>query len=290
MDKSKNYTVAREPDGTIQIVFTIPKEDIARNENKVLEEIGKDLEISGFRKGNAPLEKVKQNISREKLAENVLKEILPEMYSNALVSENIKPSIYPKFELISSNDNEDWQVRALVCEIPSFELNDYKTKLKGINTSSTIWTPEDEKDDNKDKKMSRQQKEEKILELLLKEINPIVPKILIDEEVNSRLSQLLQRIEKLGLTLEGYLSSLGKTPETLREEYKKQSEEAIKIELILEKIALSEKLDVNEEEIETAINASSADPKLRTNLESQKIMIKTILLRRKALDFLTALL
>jgi hypothetical protein len=34
---------------------------------------------------------------------------------------------------------------------------------------------------------------------------------LIDEEVNSRLSKLLERIEKLGLTLESYLSSIGKT-------------------------------------------------------------------------------
>lgn len=286
----KNYTVAKESDGTIQITFTISKEIAAENQSKALDELGKDIEVPGFRKGNAPSQKVKENVSREKLIEKTLSLILPKMLSDALSTEGIKPSVYPKFELVSANENENWQVRALMCEVLPFDLGDYKDKLKGLIAASAIWTPGKPQKDEKDQKISRQEKEQKIIELLLKEINPVVPKVLVNEEVDSRLSQLLARIEKLGLTLEGYLSSIGKTPQLIRDEYIKQSEEAIKVELILEKIATNEKLEIKDSEIEEAIKASSTDPKIQSNLQSQKLMIKTILLRRKALDFLLRLL
>jgi len=291
-NQNKNYTVARESDGTIQITFTIPKELISENQSKALEEMGKDVEVPGFRKGNAPIDKVKENVPREKIVEKTLMGILPIMLSDVLKEEKIKPSIYPKFELISSEDDQDWQVRALMCEIVPFDLGDYKTQLKGLLNSSKIWTPDkiDEKD--KEKEPTREEREQKIVDFLLSTTDLTIPKILIDEEVNSRLSQLLARIEKLGLTLDGYLSSIGKNPQSLRDEYAKQSESAIRVELILEKISSVEKLEIKESEIEDAVRASSSDPKIQENLNSpdQKRLIKTILLRRKALDFLLTLL
>ena len=288
----KNYTFAKESDGTIQITFTIAKEIISENQKRALEELGKDIEVPGFRKGNAPMEKVKDSVSKEKLIEKTLSGVLPKMLSETLIAEKIKPSIYPKFELVSVPEDGDWQVRAHLCEIPPFDLNDYKTKIKGVASDAKIWTPEKGNSEEKDEKLTRSEKEQKIIEFLLTTIKPTVPKILIDEEVNSRLSQLLSRTEKLGLTLEGYLSSIGKTPQTLRDEYIKQSEEAIRLELILEKIALEEKISVSDNEIDEAVKASSSDPTIldKVNTPEQRSYIKTILSRRKALDFLLSLL
>lgn len=287
----KNYIVAKESDGTIQITFTIPKEQISENKKKALEELGKNIEVPGFRKGNAPIEKVEEHVAREKLIERTLSAVLPKMLSDALTNEKIAPSVYPKFELVSSPDGEDWQVRAITCVIPIFILGDYKEKIKGLFSSGKIWTPDKSQDEQKAKEPTRVEKEQKIIEFLLQSINLTVPKILIDEEVNSRLSQLLSRIEKLGLTLDGYLASIGKNPQSLRLEYHKQSEEAIKIELILEKVGIEEKITVSQTEIDEAIKASSADPKIQENLRTpeQLNLIKTILLRRKALDFLLTL-
>jgi FKBP-type peptidyl-prolyl cis-trans isomerase (trigger factor) len=294
MDKSdnKNYVVARESDGTIQITFTIAKDEISKNQLKVIEDLGKDVEVPGFRKGNAPADKVKERLSSEKVIEKTLSLILPKMLATVLTDEKIRPSIYPKFEVISANENEDWQVRALMCEIPQFALGDYKKNIKGLLNASKIWTPDNKDDPEKSKEPSRNEKEQKIIDYLLQNINLTIPRILIEEEVNSRLSQLLARIEKLGLTLEGYLSSIGKTPQLLREEYSKQSQEAIKIELILEKVSVSENIKISDSEIDQAISASSTDPTIQKNLNSpdQRNLIKTILARRKALDFLLTLL
>jgi len=50
------------------------------------------------------------------------------------------------------------------------------------------------------------------MDFLLRNIKIEIPKLLIEEEVNTRLSQLLERIEKLGLDLEKYLQTIGKQP------------------------------------------------------------------------------
>lgn len=289
---NKNYAVAKESDGTIQITFTISNDLIATNEKKALEEFSKDVEVPGFRKGNAPLDRVKEHVSKEKLVEKTLSGILPKMLTDALADEKIRPSVFPKFELVSSVDGEDWQVRAITCEILPFELGNYKENIKGLSNKEKIWTPDKDANEKENSQPNRIDKEQKIIESLLQTIKVIIPKVLIEEEVNSRLSQLLSRIEKLGLNLESYLASIGKNPQTLREEYSKQSEESIKIELILEKIAEEEKISVSQDEINEAVKASSSDPNIKEKLESpeQLNIIKTILGRRKALDFLLTLL
>ena len=288
----KNYAVAKEGDGTIQITFTISKDAIASNEKKALEEFSKEVEVPGFRKGNAPLDRIKEHVSKEKLVEKTLSGILPKMLTDALAVEKIRPSVFPKFELVSSAEGEDWQVRAITCEILPFELGSFKENIKGLLNKEKIWTPDKEGNEKESNQPNRMDKEQKIIESLLQTIKIIIPRVLIEEEVNSRLSQLLSRIEKLGLNLESYLASIGKNPQTIREEYFKQSEESIKIELILEKIAEEEKITVSQNEIDEAVKASSSDPSIKEKLESpeQLNIIKTILGRRKALDFLLTLL
>src|SRR3989304_418127 len=172
---SKNYVVAKESDGTVQITFTIDWDTISKNQSKALEELGKDIEVPGFRKGNAPPDKVKQNVSNEKLVEKTLSGILPKMLSDALVSEKIKPSIFPKFELEKANEGEDWQVRAILCEIQPFKLGEYKTKIKDLLSQPKIWTPGSGKPEEKNEELKRSEKEQKIIELILGSIELTVP-------------------------------------------------------------------------------------------------------------------
>ena len=110
--------------------------------------------------------------------------------------------------------------------------------------------------------------------------------------MNSKLSKLLERIEKLGLDLEKYLESIGKNFKQLRTDYEKQSADAISLELILNKIAEIEKIKVKDEDVEAAIKASSADPELQKKLDTpqQRSLIMSVLTRRASLDSLTSLI
>lgn len=293
-NKAGSPTIAREDNGNIQITLSIPYKDVLEAKKNALEEIAKNTEIPGFRKGNAPISQVEKNVSESKVLEKALGKILPKAFSDIIEKENIKPIVYPKFELINAKENEDWQVRATTCELPEVDLKDYKKVIADEAKTKSIWTPEkgDPKKGEEAKEKTPEEKEQEVIKILLDNIKVKIPKILIDQEVDNRLSQLLDRIEKLGLNLESYLASVGKNPEILRKEYEVQSQNTIILDLILQKIAVNEKIMVDEKEIDGLIKATSADPKLAESLNTpeQKRFIRSIILKRKALESLVLLL
>lgn len=279
--------VAKGGDGGIQINFTVPFEIVSREREESLKEYAKDLEVPGFRKGMAPLEKVREKVPAESLIEHTLSHILPHALADAIVTHKIKPAIYPKFELVSAKEDEDWQIRAVTCELPEVKLGDYKEAVTGALRAKKLWTP------GKDEKAapSGEEKQQEIINALLGTIKIEIPKILIEEEVNARLANLLDRIEKLGLTLESYLASLGKNPENLRAEYAESAKNTITLDLALEKIAEEQKITASEAKIDEVVKSSSTDPKVLEKLNSpeQRRLVAGIIRRRSALDYLGTL-
>lgn len=259
-------TFKRLNNGNVEIVFTVSGDLILQEKEHTLNEFAAEAVISGFRKGKAPIAKVEELTSEEKLTEHILSHILPKAFADSVNEHKYNPAIYPKYEAIKITSPKNvatetvWEIKARTCELPEIILpKDYKKKLKN-----------DEKDPNV------------LTKSLLQTVKIDLPQMLIEEEVNARLSQVLARIEKLGLTLEGYLKSVGKTPEGLREEYKVQATDAISLELILNKIAKDEKIEVTEAEIDEFIKATGED--ISKVDKEQRDSLKRVILRRSALQ------
>jgi FKBP-type peptidyl-prolyl cis-trans isomerase (trigger factor) len=289
MDNQKiTSTVAKEEDGTVQINFYIPWPTIKAEEDAVIEKEKENVTIEGFRKGRAPIEKVRQAIPKEQLIEKSLQNILPKALSEAITEYKITPALYPKFELVSANENETWQIRVTTCELPQVELGDYKKIIADEAKANAIWTPGKTKEEPKE--LSQEEKEDLVLKTLIKSINIVIPKILVEEEVNTKLSRLLERIEKLGLSLDAYLASIGKNPQSLREEYRNQAVDSLKIELILNRIAVDEKIEIKDQEIDEALKALNPNQKTTEIKGEQRQLIASVLKRREALLALTKLI
>lgn len=282
-------TLAKSEDGTVQITFTIPFETVAKAREEALKEYAKDIEVPGFRKGKAPLETIRQRVDEGSLIEHTLSHLLPKALGQVISENKIRPAIYPKFELIKAGEGEQWEVRAVTCEVPVVNLGNYKKVVSGALRAKSIWTPGK---GEKPKEPSKEEKEQEIIKTLLETVKIEVPKLLVEEEVNARLSNLLEKIERLGLTLDSYLSSLGKTPEALRSEYQVQAKNTIALDLILTTIAQEEKIDIKETQVDEAVKAAAADTKVaqRLNTPEQRRLIRGVLARRAALDSLSALL
>lgn len=282
-------TIAKNEDGTIQITFTIPFSLIKTKREEALKRLSKDIEIPGFRKGNAPISKAASQIPENKLLEETLQGLLPRLFGEAAEAHKLKPAIYPKFDLIKASEGESWQIRATTCEIPEIELGDYKQALSLRSKKSEIWVPGK---DEKKKSPSKEEIEQQIIKILLESIKIKIPKILIDEDVNYRLASLLEKIEKLGLGLDSYLASIGKTADTLRAEYEKQASDSISLTLILNKIAQAENIKVVEKDVEKMIEVSAAGQSEREKFDTpeQRRLIRSILARRAVLDSLATLL
>jgi len=284
--------IAKESDGNIQITFTIPFGVVKSAQEETIKELAKDTEIPGFRKGNAPLDKVAEKIPQNKLIEHSLAHILPKALSETITENKLKIAVYPKYELVSAEEGKDWQIRAITCELPEVNLGDYKKTISGASHASAIWTPDKGKPEEK-KEPTREEKEQIVVKTLLETVKVTIPKILIEEEADSRLSSLLARLEKLGLALESYLSSMGKKAEDLRADYANQAKDAISLDLILSKIAETEEIKIDPKEVESAFKMSQATKEDKdepgANEENQKRYIESILKRRAALDFLIKL-
>lgn len=280
-DKISSAT-ARESNGNIQITFTIPFSLIQKAQEETLEEMAKDVEVPGFRKGSAPISKVREKVSQNSLIEHSLGHILPKALGEVIDKEKLKLAIYPKFELIKAEENDAWQIRGITCELPDVELGDFKKFIPGEIRAASL-----------KKELTKEEKEGVVIKALIDNIKINTPQILIEEEADSRLSNLLARIEKLGLTLEGYLSSVGKSAQDLRADYSVQAKEAIALDLTLSKVAEVEGVKVEPKEIDNAMAVSDAsqsqEASAKRDVESKKRLIESTLRRRKALDFLVSL-
>ena len=289
MDKI-TAAMQKEPNGTIRLTVTIPNSDVKKTWEEILEDVVSNTQVPGFRKGKAPKNLVEEKVDKEKIREEVLRKLLPIAYTQAVKNHGIKPIINPKIHVEKLEDPtdgsgqvQDWQFTALTCEMPVIKLEKYKDNIQKVTAKSKIIIPG--KEPFGSAQGLREVKFEDIVKALLEGVDSEIPAILVDNETDRLLSQTLEDVKKLGLTLDQYLSSTGKNPEVLRAEYKKKAENDIKLEFSLLKIAEEEKITVEEKEIEEAIlTAKSEDEK--KNLEANRYLLASILRQQKTLDFL----
>ncbi len=277
---SLRSTLAKLDGGTVQLTLHVPWTKIDLQKSNVIAELAKNVNVPGFRQGKAPLDKAMKHLDPDKIIENTINNLLPEAYTAALKEHSIVPAMYPKFELVSAKEGEDWQIRATTAELPKFEIKDYKETIKMEAKTK--------------EKQTKEEKEQEVIRILLEKFDLEPPTMLIEDEVQARLANLLERLEKLGLELEGYLKSINKTPDTLREDYKAQARASIKLDLILGRISRDEKISVDDKEIQNFAHAADGHPNHKdhnhTITTEQKVLFTTILKRRKVLDALVSLL
>lgn len=284
--------LARQPDGTIQLTITIDKDLIQKSFGEFLAEAIKKVELPGFRKGKAPKKLAEEKIDKNKIYELIIQELVPEAYLEAVKENQLKPIISPKIELLKAKENEDWEIRATTAEAPKIELRDYRKIISQALAPAKLWTPEkgDKADSEKKTEATQEEKIQKTIEILLKNFSFSLPQVIVEDELNRSLTNLLNQVNSLGMTVEQYLQSSGKTSSQLREEYQAKIEGELRLLFILSEIANREEIKISDQEIESLAKASG-DEKLSRQLSDplQKEYLKGILARRKALETLASL-
>ena len=273
---SMTTAIERQEDGTIKLTVTIPAASVQKTREEVLQETAKQAAVPGFRKGKAPQKLVEEKADEGKIKEEILKKLLPLSYIDAVKEHNLKPIVSPKIHVESIDDGKDWQFVALTCEMPDVDLGSYKDNIQKITAKSKIVLPGKE---------PTPVKFDDIVKTLLETAKVTIPSILTTGEVDRLLAQLLDDIKKLGLSLDQYLASTGKTAEQLRADYEAKAKNDISLEFILQKVAENEKITVEDKEIDEAIQKAKDDTE-RKNLEANKYMLASILRQQKTLDFL----
>jgi len=272
-------TIKRESDGSIVLSVSIPAAQVAKARETVVETAVKNTTLPGFRQGKAPREMVEKSLDEEKVREEILKQALPEAYIAAVKEHKLNPIINPKIHVDSIEPGKDWEFTATTCEVPEVKLGNYKDAIAKVTAKSKIVIPGKE---------PQQPNFDDVMKALMDSTTVAIPGVLVEGEVDRLLSQLLGEIKSLGLSLDQYLASTGKTVEMIREEYQKRAENDIKVEFALQKVAEEEKITVEPNEIDEAL-AKAKDAQERQQLQANVYLLANILRQQKTLDFLKSL-
>jgi trigger factor len=132
--------------------------------------------------------------------------------------------------------NEEW-----VKKLGAFAtVEDFKNKIReGIKKEKEFKA--------KDKKRMA------IIEKVLTDTKITMPKILVENELRKMHAQFEDDIARAGLKVEDYLKHLKKTAEDLKKEWTPDAEKRAKVQLIITKIALEEKIEADPEVVKREV-------------------------------------
>lgn len=288
------HSLKKLPKNTVEIMLQIPKADIEKERLAAFENLQKELSVEGFRKGKVPKEIAEKHLSKETVYQELLKSLLSRIYEEVVKKENLKPAISPKIDLTKAKEGEDWEIKITLAERPVVELGVYKEaikKLKGEQKKEDIWVPgkgEEKKAPSAEASEAKQKHMNNVLTTLLKEVKCEISDLFVDEELDRRLTQLVDDVRKIGLTIENYLKSKNLTIDELKSRYKKEIEDTYKLEFILMDVADKEGIKVEQEEIDKLF-ANIKNEAEKKSAQENAYYYASILRKQKTLDFLVAL-
>lgn len=121
-----------------EIEVTIPANDIDVARDAQLEDVRKQVNIKGFRKGMVPLTLVRQRYGKAIMGE-VLEKVVNDSSAKVLKDKDLRPAMQPKIEVKTFDEGKDLVYTMAVEVLPTFELADFK----GVKLEKLVAKPED---------------------------------------------------------------------------------------------------------------------------------------------------
>ena len=109
-----------------------PKDAIAGVREEVLKQIGKKKKIDGFREGNAPLERVEQEVGTLEVWRQSALEVIGKNFAEIVAALEVVPLGQPQLQITSIADKSDVSFQAQFYTMPEVHLPDYKQLLQNI--------------------------------------------------------------------------------------------------------------------------------------------------------------
>ena len=106
---------------------------------------------------------------------------------------------------------------------------------------------------------AKKEKEEKVLEAIVKDSRMDIPDAMVDEQVRRMISDYTQRLKQQGLTLEQYFMFTGLDMNKFTEQIRPQAVKRIETSLVLEAIAKAEDFKVSDEEYEAELESMAGE-------------------------------
>lgn len=280
---------------TLEYTVIVPKKEIEDRFELTLKQVVSETEVPGFRKGTAPIDIARNTIAKEKVYDKLIQKLFTDIYKEILDKDKVQPALAPKADLKKAEEGEDWELSLKIALQPEITLPDYKKIVSSAQSEvkkDDIWVPGKDNEKTPDIEAQTNAKREKVLQKVLDELvkqtSIELSSIIVEYEVQRRLTQLLDDVRKVGLTIEAYLQSKNTTQDELKKHLEDDIMATYKIEYALTEIADKENITVEAEELDKLLkNLKNEEEKAEAMKNSYVYM--NMLRKQKVIDFLSSL-
>lgn len=315
---SKHFTnikVKELPDSEVEITGEISAEHIESTRKEALRELNKRTELPGFRAGHVPEDVLVKKLGEMRILEEAAELVIGREYAHIMEDAKVIAIGRPSVAITKLAPGIPLEFKITTAIEPTFDLPDYKKVAKDISSESEPmnveekeiddvleeikkrdWKPDLAEGEDLREKVKENILREKelrvkekrrlgIVQALIKATEISVPRILVDTELEKMMSQFKGDVTRMGLKWEDYLASIKKSEEEVRGEWREKALDRAKADLIIAKIAVTEKIEPSVEELEKETahlltHVKDADPL------HVRIYVYTMMRNEKVLEFL----
>ncbi|MBI2855682.1 MAG: trigger factor [Chloroflexi bacterium] len=211
-----------------------------------------------------------------------------------------------EFSLLFAEDYPDPDLAGKVCaftvsvaevkerKLPEPDDEFAKSLTMGAETFAELWSKLEEDLRQQSQSAVKRRFEDHVVNTVIEGATIELPELMVDDEIHHVLADQEEALRRQQVSMEDYLSTVGKTPEEIHEEARPAAVERITRTLVLRKVAEEEGIEVSDAEVEEEIGSmlEGQEPReepLRAMLTSEdgRISITNVLKNRKTVERLT---
>ncbi len=279
----ENLKTKKLPDSEVEITGEITLSFLVECRTEALKALNSRSTIAGFRPGKIPEDILIKKVGELGVLEETAEIALGREYPNIIRELKIPAIGRPTVGITKLAENIPLEFKMTTAVEPEFKLPNYKRIAKEIKVDSKQETVDGEEKENPLK--LKEKKRIAIIDAVISATEVVVPKVMIESELIKMMGQFKDDVARAGAKWEEYLKTINKNEEQIREEWKDSAQNRAKAELIVAKIAVEEKIEPTEAELEHETkhlmeHYKDADP-LRA-----RIYVYTMMRNEKVFEFL----
>jgi trigger factor len=127
------------PPRQVSLAIEVEQERLERAMDEALRRLAGRVDVPGFRRGHAPRPMLVRMLGRERIVEEALERLVPDVVNEAIEQEKVEPYTRPRVESI---ELDPLRVKAVVGLAPRVELGNYKGELRVPSEEPKVGEPE----------------------------------------------------------------------------------------------------------------------------------------------------
>ncbi len=136
----KTFTVTKGAKSTVKITGEIPFEQLQKHRAAVLADMGKDVELKGFRKGHVPETMLMKHLGEMAILQEMANHALSEHYPHILEEYSLDAIGRPNIQVTKLAPENPFGFTIDLSVIPEINLPDYKKAAAEVNTTRAVVT------------------------------------------------------------------------------------------------------------------------------------------------------